>query len=80
MNHLDDNSFFSRVASHALSMGFSHVGMGVKRLKPADLIAKLRRQFGAFGYRNFHIDMVNRVYGTAFVNQKWQKEVAKRGK
>lgn len=67
LDHLLD---FNRAVRSALEIGILHVETSHRRVPGNKLMAILSGKFGAIGHRRFHVEILNRAYGLAFVNQK----------
>lgn len=76
--NLDNPSDFNAALNKAVNLGILHVSVLAKRVKPKALINMIEKHFcQTIKYRNFHLEIMNRAYGMAFINQtkmEWVKE------
>lgn len=75
--NLDNQANFNLAVKAALNIGLLHTAFNQPRVKSKELVSLVQDQIGRFGYRNFHVEILNRAYGLAFTNAKKMKWVRK---
>lgn len=66
--NLNNTSDFNSILKAAVGLGILHVSVNTKRVKAKALFSLLANTYGDLSYRRFHVEILNRAYGLAFIN------------
>lgn len=68
--NLNEPNDFNVALQSAINFGILHTGTLTPRISSEKLMNLIAVKHGSLAHRRFHIEILNRAYGLAFINQK----------